>query len=189
VTRRQLTLPAVFGAVIAVLGAVAIVLRAMAALPSHGATAPSASPYRIAIACAGTGDACERMAADIARRARLSDQERAAGDAVATTVRRALPPLSISGHVDRCATTPGGPCRWVGDPPTAADVDQVRAALLAAGFREVTVRLARHDDVAPAGALLYAVTAGPACVVGWEQGPTGSAFVAGQLPAGGCLPP
>ncbi|MEN3308256.1 MAG: hypothetical protein V7603_4458 [Micromonosporaceae bacterium] len=199
---RRLLLPAVFGVVIAVLGAVALALRAMGTVPQPGAAAtPPGTRHQFAVLCAGPAqggrpgaadDYCRRLVADIARRAPLDLRERALGEAAAETARSALPQPAPGGHLDRCATTvPGGPCRWVPDPPTVADVEQVRQALLAAGFREVTVRLARPDDPAPVDAVLYAVAAGPACAVGSRQGSggMGTGFVAGRLADGSCLAP
>ncbi|RSM64542.1 hypothetical protein DMB66_19660 [Actinoplanes sp. ATCC 53533] len=72
-----------------------------------------------------------------------------------------------------------------------ADAGKVRRALTAAGFPDAIVRTARPDDPAPTGAVLYAVAARRACLLGFQ--PTGDAAgpgwtqIAGRLPDDTCL--
>jgi hypothetical protein len=189
----------VFAAVVSVLGAVALVLHGMGTAAAPG-TAPSSSVRRIAIACpvpAHDDTFCRRLASDIARRGPLTDREREVGQQTAVAIRRALArqPTADAGHCEQIpptGTVPP-PCRWIPEPPTAQDVQQVRQALLAAGFTDMTVRLATADDPAPAGTLLYAVRAGNACVIEYDldrSAPRGLGLsVVGRLPDGSCLSP
>jgi hypothetical protein len=66
-----------------------------------------------------------------------------------------------------------------------------RRSLAAAGFDDVTVRMARPDDPAPAGSVIYAVAVGPACVLldQTEPGPPGDEQIVGKRPDGNCLAP
>jgi hypothetical protein len=82
--------------------------------------------------------------------------------------------------------SPGGPCRLVVLP---VSLDEVRAGLAAASLSDVVVRMADSDDPAPVGSVLYAVPAGPVCVIGYlQQDSTDTAVdVRGRLPGGTCL--
>jgi hypothetical protein len=69
-----------------------------------------------------------------------------------------------------------------------------RASLARVGFPDAVVRIARPDDPAPAGSLLYAVRVESACVVGHIEGiprgypsPDGRQDVLGLLPGGRCV--
>src|SRR2546430_953972 len=75
--------------------------------------------------------------------------------------------------------------------PTEAELDLVRRTLVADGFTEVTVRLARPDDPVNTGVTIYAVAVGPACIVAYQiygmllrRG-----TVQGRLPDGHCVAP
>jgi hypothetical protein len=71
-------------------------------------------------------------------------------------------------------------------PPSA---EALRAALVSAGFSG-PVRPARYTDPAPAGATIYGVHAGAACLVGWVDSGTGAMpQTVGRRDDGGCLPP
>ena len=202
--RSHVILLAAFGAVIAVLGAAALALRAMATASPPGAAtertagaAPRVTPG-FAVACeiigptGGPGDNCQWIVAELVRRAPLDRADGTVADAVLRGVQQALANRRLSGRGGRCEITePGGPCRWEPDPFTVSDVEGMRQALFAAGFRDFIVRLARPGDIAPVGAAVYGVGAGPACVLGLESdGIAGdTAFVAGRLPDGSCLTP
>jgi hypothetical protein len=172
VTRRYV-LPLVFGAVIAMLGTAALVLRAMGSVPAEPAPDPTRqvllfqqpsapADAMVAIACNGQSSACVRLAADMARRRPVDGDARTAAAPV-------IQQFSLL-------------------PPGYLDADQYRAVLLAAGFQDVVVRLARPGDPAPEGVLEYAVGAGQACVVGWRVAKSpGLLYVAGRLPSGTCL--
>jgi hypothetical protein len=147
-------------------------------------------------ACVGVNDDrgddhCARQAKDYARRTPLASDQQAHGEAVASDVERAVE--GVASHADETNVTcpnSGGPCAI--PMPTAArpgDVDLVRTALDQAGMTGAVVRIASADDPAPRGSLMYAVPAGPACVLGYTLGLTGGGghSVVGHLPDGTCL--
>jgi hypothetical protein len=197
---RRFLVPLVFAAVVSVLGAVALVLHGMGTAAPGTGPGPSVSGRGIIIACpVPTHDDsyCRRLASDVVRRRPLTDREREAGQQTAAALRRALArqPTAYAGHCEQIpptGTVPP-PCHWIPEPVTAEDVQQVRQALLAAGFTDVTVRLATAQDPAPVGTLLYAVRAGNACVIGNDldrSAPRGLGLsVVGRLPDGSCLKP
>ncbi|WP_130337903.1 hypothetical protein [Micromonospora kangleipakensis] len=63
--------------------------------------------------------------------------------------------------------------------------DQIRQTLTAAGFTDIVVRPAGPTDPAPRHAIVYAVSAGAGCVVGWGSG---QQQVLGALPGGHASP-
>jgi hypothetical protein len=67
-------------------------------------------------------------------------------------------------------------------------VGEVRDTLTAAGFTDVTVRIARNTDPAPAGSVLYAVPVIEACLVG-SVAQQSTVQLVGRLPGGACLQP
>jgi hypothetical protein len=132
------------------------------------------------------GSYCERVATDVVRRASLTAEQRAAAEQAHNRVQRAV------SRDDRCSPPTSSDC--LASPrriPTSADVDQRRKKLEEAGFSGSVVRIARPDDPAPHGTLLYAVpVAGGACVVGYIKtlpGGGGGGFLGGPLPNGRCL--
>jgi hypothetical protein len=67
--------------------------------------------------------------------------------------------------------------------------DDAAEALRRAGFAGAVVRVARPDDPAPVGRLMYAAPAGPACLLGYFSRDNGEQpRVEGRLPDGTCLP-
>jgi hypothetical protein len=74
-------------------------------------------------------------------------------------------------------------------PVSLGEVDLIVSVLRQAGFGSAVVRLAGDQDPAPAGTVIYAIEAGPGCVVGHQRGvgARGSWQVVGRLPDGGCL--
>ncbi len=172
-------------------GALAIAIPTAAALARPGpkpaarpATAPagasagaSASPP-VGSSCAG-GDAagCARLARDAAARIPLTASQRDAALALVPEIRSAI-------RVSSCAAGEGS-C------PSDLDIDEARQRLMAAGFTDVTVHVARPDDPAPPGSVIYAVGVGPACVLldqSSGRGP-GGVQVVGKRPDGNCLAP
>ncbi|WJK41090.1 hypothetical protein O7608_01110 [Solwaraspora sp. WMMA2056] len=123
-------------------------------------------------------DYCDRIAEDLGRRTPLTDEERVA----AQPRRQAL----LDGFVRELgADCPGPPepCRLPATTP-----DAVRQALVAAGFTDPAVRSARFTDPAPAGAILYAVRAGRACLLGYVRPETAAPpLIVGRLPDDACL--
>ena len=143
--------------------------RAVGAFATPNATA---SPTSVAIACGvinpGDQDFCRRYVDDVARRAPLTAEQRAAGLEVtikATSAiessRRAAPAMTVT---------------------------ELRDTLTAAGFADVMVRMARPADPAPIGSLIYAASSVQACLVGYVSGRS-TAQLVGRLPGGACLAP
>ncbi|HVQ95861.1 MAG TPA: hypothetical protein VMU51_32850 [Mycobacteriales bacterium] len=86
--------------------------------------------------------------------------------------------------------SPGGPVAEPAPEPlnAATAAQQIRRALLTRRYADVIVRIARADDPAPAGAVVYAVRIDGACVFGyWTLIGSAGAQVGGPLPGGGCL--
>jgi hypothetical protein len=203
----------VFTVILLLLGGVWLVLGNVAAMPglpdAAGAPAHRASPSDrgVIIACVGIGpDAegyCERYARDILRRGQLTDRQRALGEAAREAIWGAIASAAGPGPGPRCillapTVPPTGRGPYVPPPCHApprqfvpGDVDRLRQALAAAGFPDPIVRMARGDDPAPSGSILYAVPVGVACLVGSQSGGlegngTGPNVV-GRLPDGSCL--
>jgi hypothetical protein len=188
--------------VIAVLWGVEYVLGAVGTASSPGRQAAATPSARyLAVSCPGSAPGapamdCAKLARDVAGRTPLTAAQRAAGEQVATQIWAALATASLSSDPARCVppTAVGRappPCRYVPAAPTDADVERARRALAGAGFTDAVVRLARADDPAPPGALLYAVSAGDACVLGYQQDGNGTGYgshlVVGRLSTGECL--
>ncbi|GAA1867550.1 hypothetical protein [Asanoa iriomotensis] len=75
-------------------------------------------------------------------------------------------------------------------PPTDQDVGIAHGLLDQVGADEVTVRLARPDDPAPSGTLLYAARFPDGCIMGHVKSfpaGDGSYQLVGPLPDGSCL--
>lgn len=151
--------------------------------------APPAGDTAVGVLCVGPPgpDAeavCSRMAADIGRRRRLTPAELSAAEAAGRRASAALGDLAAADQTTSCDQQA---CSVRGGAPRPADVPAAEAALARAGFPGAMVRLARADDPAPAGSLLYGVPAGGGCVLGWQNGDGGSETYGGPLPGGGCL--
>jgi hypothetical protein len=72
----------------------------------------------------------------------------------------------------------------------AARARTLLLALRRAGFTDSVARVARTDDPAPPGIVVYAVGDGPACIVGYTDGTsTLGRYIAGRRPDGTCLAP
>jgi hypothetical protein len=200
--RRRLLPFAVLGVVTATIAAIVIV-RAMSDSPgTQSAKANDGTPSATttsalrSFTCISSSndkddDHCSRQAADYARREPLTAEQRAQVEAASDQLDRVIGSAAL--HGDRsgatCATA-GGPCSI--PEPTAArpgDIDLLRTALAKAGMTGAVVRVAGPNDPAPRGAMLYAVPAGPGCVVGYRKGLTGSGSrsVMGHLPDRTCL--
>ncbi|RSM90594.1 hypothetical protein DMH04_03785 [Kibdelosporangium aridum] len=193
--RRRLLIA--LAAAIVVVGAV-VVLQ----LASSDDTSPTAAPPSTAVlhvggsaearayACAASGvDAdktCERMAMDYMRRTQLTAQQRAEIADKSAEVRSLLPPLPS--RAPTCPT-PGGPCRMNAGPIDAEYVAKAWSTVFRAGYEDAVIRLARADDPAPPGTMVYGIPVGSGCVVGYRSDSGDSGNVAGVLPEGGCLAP
>jgi hypothetical protein len=155
-------------------------------------SAESPAPQHLAVVCRKTSDDyCARWSADLIRRAPLTDAERATAMTVATRVRQAIP----AHPTGACVTDPPTPTGSAVPRPVPTrcgvsvarpDAESIRRALTAVGFTDAVVRPARTDDPAPAGSVLVAVGAGPACVVLFEHPQGGQDAVVGRLPDGTC---
>jgi hypothetical protein len=147
-----------------------------------GDPAPSTSAQLVACAEAGPGDGyCTRLVDDLARRQPLSDIDRATAGRFLERLREAF----VARLGADCAA--GLQFCHFREPP---EVDELRQALAGAGLSGVVVRPARYTDPAPADAIVYAVRAGYACLVGWiDSGSGPTPQTAGRHKDGACLPP
>jgi hypothetical protein len=92
----------------------------------------------------------------------------------------------------RVTLAPGQPLPEAPAVPRPAVTDAyarlARAALAAAGYRTVVVRVAMPYDPAPTGSLVWALDTGDACAVGYSSGLGGGIYdVLGTLADGACL--
>jgi hypothetical protein len=164
-------------------------LHSPAAASSETATSPTAPPRPRYVICAQ--DDCDRIT-DSLRRLPLSQAEQTAAEATLHRVTADLPHGEIQSSCgppsqpisDRRESTRTGRCSSTYSPPT---IDEVRRALIQAGYRDVVVRQARADDLAPPGTVLIAVPVGPACVLAYTDGHSTPADVRGRLPNGRCV--
>lgn len=130
---------------------------------------------------------CERVAENVLRRRMPPPDQRAAAEQAHQDVRRAI---SIGSS---CLPTTTVPCTRSSakHPPTSTEAEATRQSLIREGFPNSAVRIARSDDPAPAGSLLYAVQVGTdTCIVGHLielPGGGGGGFIGGVLPDGRCL--
>lgn len=130
---------------------------------------------------------CERVAENVLRRRTPSPDQRAAAERAHQDVRRAISSGSS------CSPSATAPCTrsTTKHPPTGAEAEATRQNLVREGFPNSAVRIARSDDPAPAGSLLYAVQVGTdTCIVGHIvelPGGGGGGFIGGVLPNGHCL--
>jgi hypothetical protein len=205
VTRSRTWLGAVL-AVAVLLGPAACAVR------QAGAPAPSPSGSHRYYSCItyGTDESyCHRLIQEMARR---PDVPQAQKDRLAATVRRIEDAADWPGictgigpHLPvrspSATPSPGGRRSWTDcggwarpghdgtEPPDATDVDAVARSLDESGFPGAVVRLARSDDPAPHGSIIYAVPVEDVCVVGHLEtlrGGGGSVLL-GKLGDGTCL--
>lgn len=201
-----------------VLGGVSLGLNRLAAGSKMPLVAAGpASPAALGFACQYRSDTaeevaegeltCRREAADLERRVQLTPAQldqlssvtRQVEVAVDTAVRGCLD-AAVNGcvavpartQVVRAPSASGGAVIAETEPVVSAPraLGPIRSALQRAGFSMPLVRLARPEDPAPPGGVVYAVSAGQACVVGYQgrqRGPTARAV--GWLQSGGCLTP
>ncbi|MFC6020132.1 hypothetical protein ACFP2T_28560 [Plantactinospora solaniradicis] len=128
---------------------------------------------------------CHRKQRDLARRAPISSRGPIGYEGTAAIMHDAVSRSS------GCPTLADPSCH--GSRPTraatAADVAAAERALAQAGLADSVVRVARPDDPAPDGALVYALRMGDGCVVGYLDVGRGDGdhLVGGLLPNGQCL--
>ncbi|WFE26335.1 hypothetical protein O7623_23805 [Solwaraspora sp. WMMD791] len=159
--------------------AVPLIQASVSANEPDGRPAATVEQLMCAQVVSSVDDYCERIAEDLGRRAPLTDDERVA----AQPRRQAL----LDGFVRQLGADCGGPLEHCRLPVTTPEA--VRQALIAAGFNEPVVRPARFTDPAPAGAILYAVRAGRACLLGHVRSETAAPpLIVGRLPDDACLP-
>lgn len=143
----------------------------------------------IAVICTQEPDAvrldpayCERIATDSVARTWLTAAEREAAQRRSESIRGVL----VRQRRTECDPTSLA-CHFV---YLAASPDEVTRALVRAGFPDAIVRIARADDPGPAGRVLYAAPAGPACLLGYFSGSAGEMLrVEGRRADGTCLQP
>lgn len=178
----------VVGAVLLTLAGVIGVGRWLDDEQVHG---DSAAQSEIAFQCGMRAsepdrDFCRRAAVDFSRRAPLSDEQRQRAEAMADAVFRA----ASSGGWCMGTVTPACRNGPSSHPPGPQDVDVARLWLARTQTSDGTARLARPDDAAPVGSLLYTARVGDACIIGHVSvipGGGGSHWVGGLLPDGRCL--
>jgi len=160
--------------------AVPLVRASRSASEPDERTAAAVEQFVCAQVASSIDDYCDRIAGDLGRRMPVTDDDRVA----AQPRRQAL----LDGFVRELgADCPGPlePCRLPATTPEA-----VRQALVAAGFNDPVVRPARYTDPAPAGAILYAVRVGRACLLGHVRSETAAPpLIVGRLPHDACLSP
>ncbi|WP_433218392.1 DUF6993 domain-containing protein [Dactylosporangium sp. CS-047395] len=183
-------------AVLTVLGgATALILTRLS-----GAPLTSPSPRYVSCIQFGTSDKeyCDRFVDDIARRDELTQEQRDALEPDAKRAREAARNPALCRDLARglenrqfaqCAGVSSGSDRGAGRAPTPADAEAIRLALEQAGFPGAVVRVARDNDPAPHGTILFAVPIGDACLLGYQAaGSGGGGFtLQGHLPGGRCL--
>jgi hypothetical protein len=189
--RRSAWLTAALTAVFVLAGfaALAVPLARAALHPPEAPSQTAASPRPQYVTC--IHDGCDRIT-DSLRRLPLSQAEQTAAEATLHRVIADLPHGELQSSCgppsqpisDRRESTRTGRCSSTYSPPT---IDQVRRALVEAGYRDVVVRQPRADDLAPPGTVLIAVSVGPACVLAYTDGHSTPADVRGRLPNGRCL--
>jgi hypothetical protein len=105
-------------------------------------------------------------------RAGLSTEQRRQADGVGRRVEQA---------VSRAVLNP--------DAPASDQVRTLLRALRQAGYRDAVVRVARADDIAVHGSIVYAAGDGPFCVIGYRAVATGGTGerVDGRLSDGRCI--
>jgi hypothetical protein len=181
-------LTAVF--VLAGLAALGVPLARATLHPPETAPSETAAPPRPQYVVCVDGN-CARIT-DSLRRLPLSQAEQTAAEATLHRVTEVLPQGELQSSCgppsqpisDRRESTRTGRCSSTYSPPT---IDQVRRALIQAGYQDVVVRQARADDLAPPGTVLIAVPVGPACVLAYTDGHSTPTDVRGRLPNGRCL--
>jgi hypothetical protein len=181
-------------AVLTVLGgATALILTRLS-----GAPLTSPSPRYVTCVQLGSGDKdyCDRFIDDIARRDDLTQEQR---DALEADAKRAQAAASDPGQcrdqtrglqnrqLAQCTALSSG--RTADHPPTAADAEAIRLALERAGFPGAVARVARDNDPAPHGTILYGVPLGDACLLGYQSANSGGGgwSLQGHLPDGACV--
>jgi hypothetical protein len=130
-------------------------------------------------------DYCRRAAIDYGHRAPVSDEQSGRAEAMSREVRRA------AGSGGWCMGPMEPAClkRPSSHPPGPEDVEVARLWLARTGASDTTARLARPDDPAPVGSLLYAARVGDACIIGHVNAIPGGGghHIGGLLPDGRCL--
>ncbi|WP_433059192.1 hypothetical protein [Dactylosporangium sp. CS-033363] len=183
-------------AVLTVLGgATALILPRLDSAP-----VPSASPKYVGCMQFGTDkDYCDRFIDDVVRRSDLSQEQRDVLEPDAKRAREAASSPALCGDPDRgvvnrqfaqCMSLPStGSGRGGARIPTPADAEAIRLALERAGFPGAVVRVARDDDPAPHGTILFGVPIGTACLLGYQSAGSGGGgySLQGHLPDGSCV--
>jgi hypothetical protein len=216
-TRRELVALATIVALTLLGGGAAVVIRHLGGAPAASPSRPRASArYYVCIDVVapqgGVADDgyCRRRVADLARRSdltteqrtRLAGDARRAGQAVllpglcAETLGdnltgRALPGCA-AGQLPGCADLPPPAAHPRSDDRLVpADADAVRVSLAEAGFPGAVARIARPEDPAPVGSLLFGVRIAEACFTGYLESLRGggSYDLQGRLPGNHCLAP
>jgi hypothetical protein len=182
-------LAVVVGAVLITVGAVIGVGRWVADEPEAADSGAQSGPRKFGCVYEDREpdpDFCRREGADFARRAPVSDEQRQRAKSMVEMVVRAA---SSGGWCMGPITVACLQQKPSSHPPRPEDVDAARLWLARTGASDTTARLARRDDPAPVGSLLYTARVGDACIMGHVKviPGSGSHLVAGLLPDGSCL--
>ncbi|MCE7004430.1 hypothetical protein LWC34_16535 [Kibdelosporangium philippinense] len=144
-------------AVVAAVVGAALVLRPLdspepTAAPPSSTVLHAGGSAHACIAVSGSDDSCERQALDSARRTQLTAQERAEVVAKAPAVESLFPPLPTKRPT--CSSA-GSPCRADYGPVDSTYVANAWSVVFRAGYEDAVVRVARAEDPAPAGTMIY----------------------------------
>ncbi|MEV6717287.1 hypothetical protein AB0M48_35250 [Lentzea sp. NPDC051208] len=159
----------------------------MVGRPRSNDPASQPSGSCIGVVAAKSDRHCLQQAQDIAKRAPITEVQRADAESRMQDLDRVIHRVGL------CLDASGNPCPGAAAkrPPTAAEADAARQRLKDAGFGDSSVvRVADETDPAPVGSLFYvAEMPAGACVIGHiieVPGGAGARVVAGKLPSGGC---
>ncbi|MDG4773345.1 hypothetical protein [Solwaraspora sp. WMMD792] len=176
--RIGLRIVVLFVAASATAVAVPLIRASVSASEPDGRPAATVEQFVCAQVASSVDDYCDRIAEDLGRRTPLTDDERVAAQPRRQTL--------LDGFVRELGADCPGPLEHCRLPATTPDA--VRQALVASGFNDPAVRPARFTDPAPAGAILYAVPVGHACLLGYVRSETAAPpLIVGRLPDDVCL--
>ncbi len=192
------------GAIAAIVAAVPPMASCASGKPSHSIEASTLFPSASGFACIqtdGEEDYCPRLVRDLSLRDTLTEADRAKAarrlEGVRTAVFRAELAVPESATCPPATVPPPGPCMLVRNVDPIPYADAIRRALSEAGFADAIVRVARTDDPAPAGGVVYAVPldlrgsdSGTVCVLGHSNGNRSGGMgpmLVGTRPGGICM--
>ncbi|GLY70779.1 hypothetical protein [Amycolatopsis taiwanensis] len=192
--RRRWLLPLIVAvAVIVAVGTLLTIRLQFTSGEDAAATMPTTAGRAVArgYACGGDrsdpdlGNMCERQVRDYARRSELTTQQQAEITGATARLQSWFPQLPQQLKCD----VGTGRCQVQFDPIDETYVAAARSAVARAGYPNAVMRLARPDDPAPTGSLVYGIPVGSGCTVGYLNSGGATYHVVGPLPEGTCLTP